>query len=56
MVGVGFKDILKTNQYKLTSNAIGHGSYLMGHNSYIYSHHSKPHNSVMKGMSFGNGE
>lgn len=56
MVGVGFKDIMKINQYKFVSNAIGHGAYVIGHNSYIYSHHSKTHNSVMKGMGFATGE
>lgn len=56
MVGVGFKDIIKSNQFKFVSNAIGHGAYMAGHNSYLYSHHSKGHNSVMKGISFATGE
>jgi hypothetical protein len=55
-IGVGFKDILKQNQYKLNTSNIGHGTYMIGHNSYTYSHHNKPNNMVMKGMTFGNGD
>jgi hypothetical protein len=56
MIGVGFKDIIKQNQYKLNTSNIGHGTYMIGHNSNIYSHHLKPNNMVMKGMTFGNGD
>jgi len=57
MVGVGFKDILKTNNFALTSpNAIGHGTYLIAHNTLTYSHHNKPNNGVTKGINFSTGE
>lgn len=55
MLGVGFKDIIKANQFKFNSAAIGHGAYMISHNSYIYSHHIKANNMVMKGLTFTTG-
>lgn len=56
MVGVGFKDILKTNNFHFGSTNIGHGTYLVSNNSYTYSHHNKSHNVVAKGFNFSTGQ
>jgi hypothetical protein len=55
MVGVGFKDVIKKNEFKFASNGIGHGGYLLANNSCLYSHHSKSNNMIMKGITFATG-
>jgi hypothetical protein len=55
MVGVGFKDILKANNYTFLPNSINHGVYMIANNSMIYSHSNKANNAVAKGIFFTTG-
>lgn len=55
MVGVGLKDILKSNNFTFASNSLNHGVYMVSNNSLIYSHNYKPNNAVAKGISFTTG-
>jgi len=57
MLGVGLKDIMKTNNYKFTSSSTCHGGILVTNNGLTYSHNNKQYNGISKSFNFmGNDE
>lgn len=52
MLGIGLKDIMKTNNYKFTSSTTSHGGMLITNNGLTYAHNNKQSNGVSKSFNF----
>ena len=51
-VGICLKDIVKSKSFKMNSNTVGHGTFMIANNTYVFSHSDPSFNMVMKGFGF----